>query len=91
MQGELLNFKVKIDPQTAHDSYSAWRESEHDDLVLSVALACWYAETRPKSHRFAYFNPGQKIICKYRPPGTLPPPAHDSRPGYTYWPGQRFF
>ena len=42
---ELLNFKVKINPQTAHDSYSAWRENIHDDLVLAVALACWLAET----------------------------------------------
>lgn len=25
LQSELLNFKVKIDPRTAHDSYSAWR------------------------------------------------------------------
>jgi len=41
---EMLNFKVKIDPLTAHDSYSAWREAEHDDLVLAVALACWYGE-----------------------------------------------
>jgi hypothetical protein len=41
---EMLNFKVKIDPATAHDSYSAWREAEHDDLVLAVALACWYGE-----------------------------------------------
>jgi len=48
---EMLNFKVKIDPLTAHDSYSAWREAEHDDLVLSVALAAWYGERiskRPK-------------------------------------------
>lgn len=41
---ELLNFKVKINPKTAHDSYEAWREGIHDDLVLAVALACWYAE-----------------------------------------------
>lgn len=41
---ELLNFKVKIDPLTAHDSYAAWRENIHDDLVLAVALACWYGE-----------------------------------------------
>lgn len=41
---ELLNFRQKIDPITAHDSYSAWRENAHDDLVLSVALAAWYAE-----------------------------------------------
>ncbi len=46
---ELLNFRVKIDPLTAHDSYGAWREKEHDDLVLAVALACWYGE---QGHRF---------------------------------------
>jgi hypothetical protein len=44
LQTEMLNFKVKIDPVTAHDSYSAWRESDHDDLVLSVALAAWLGE-----------------------------------------------
>ncbi|MFA5408542.1 MAG: hypothetical protein WC343_07195 [Bacilli bacterium] len=47
LQAELLNFKVKIDPKTAHDSYSAWREQEHDDLVLSVAMAAWWAEQNP--------------------------------------------
>ncbi len=47
LQSELLNFKVKIDPRTAHDSYSAWREEDHDDLVLSVALAAWMGE-RPR-------------------------------------------
>jgi hypothetical protein len=41
---ELLNFKVKISLDTAHDSYGAWREGEHDDLVLAVALALWIAE-----------------------------------------------
>jgi hypothetical protein len=40
---ELRNFRVKIDPRTAHDSYSHWREGMHDDLVLAVALACWVA------------------------------------------------
>lgn len=41
---ELLNFKMKINLQTGHDSYEAWREGQHDDLVLAVALAVWYAE-----------------------------------------------
>jgi hypothetical protein len=41
---ELLSFRVKIDISTAHDSYEAWRERDHDDLVLSVALACWAGE-----------------------------------------------
>jgi hypothetical protein len=40
---ELSNFKVKISV-SGHDSYDAWRESIHDDLVLSVALAVWFAE-----------------------------------------------
>ena len=44
---ELQNVRVKIDPQTAHDSYSAWREADHDDLVLAVALAVWRGENLP--------------------------------------------
>jgi excisionase family DNA binding protein len=38
---ELLAFRVKINLQTEHDSYEAWREKDHDDLVLAVALAVW--------------------------------------------------
>jgi hypothetical protein len=44
LERELLNFKVKINPATAHNSYEHWREAEHDDLVLAVALACWHQE-----------------------------------------------
>jgi hypothetical protein len=46
LRAELLNFRVKINVATAHDSYEAWREGDHDDLVLATALACWEA-TRP--------------------------------------------
>jgi hypothetical protein len=42
---ELSNFKVKISA-AGHDSYNAWRESVHDDLVLSVALAAWFGERK---------------------------------------------
>ena len=41
---ELANFRVTIDPKTAHESFAAWRERDHDDLVLAVALACWAGE-----------------------------------------------
>jgi hypothetical protein len=41
---ELLNFKVKVNVASGHDSYESWRENVHDDLVLSVAMACWYGE-----------------------------------------------
>jgi hypothetical protein len=44
LKQELLNFRVKIDPKTAHDSYEHWREGDHDDLVLATALACWFSE-----------------------------------------------
>jgi hypothetical protein len=43
---ELETFKVKVNIRTAHDSYEAWRETDHDDLVLALALACWWAERR---------------------------------------------
>jgi hypothetical protein len=52
LKSELANFKVKIDPATAHDSYSAWREGLHDDTVLATACAAWYAE-RAEHQSFA--------------------------------------
>ncbi|HVS39959.1 MAG TPA: hypothetical protein VMS17_30655 [Gemmataceae bacterium] len=27
-----------------YETFEDWREREHDDLVLSVALACWYGQ-----------------------------------------------
>ena len=49
---ELTNFHVKIDLDTAHDSYGAWRSGQHDDMVLALALAVWAGENpvyfRPK-------------------------------------------
>jgi hypothetical protein len=50
---ELENFKVKVSTRTAHDSYEAWRESDHDDLVLALALACWWRERRSQAVRLA--------------------------------------
>jgi hypothetical protein len=53
---EMLNFKVKISAETAHDSYAAWREGEHDDLVLAAALACWAAESKLVNGEFRQWN-----------------------------------
>lgn len=44
---ELHGFRVKI-TAAAHDTYGPWREGAHDDLVLAVALACWYAGEQKK-------------------------------------------
>jgi hypothetical protein len=49
---ELTNFKVKIST-TAHDSYEAWRDGDHDDLVLSVALATWASISKRINAEFA--------------------------------------
>lgn len=47
LTSELLAFKVSVNLR-GHASFGndvgAWRENDHDDLVLSVALAAWYGE-----------------------------------------------
>ena len=40
LASELSTFKVKI-TTAANASFGAWREGEHDDLVLAVAMAVW--------------------------------------------------
>jgi hypothetical protein len=40
---EMLAFKVRI-IAAANDTYGAWREGEHDDLVLAVCMAVWFGE-----------------------------------------------
>lgn len=45
---ELLNFKVKIKPKTGNDSFEAWRDRDHDDLVLSAAIAASWGESYRK-------------------------------------------
>jgi hypothetical protein len=46
LKGELSNFKARIS-LAGHDSYGAgsdWREGNHDDLVLAVAMGVWWGE-----------------------------------------------
>ena len=37
---EMAEMRVKIST-SGNEQFGAWREGEHDDLVLAVALACW--------------------------------------------------
>jgi hypothetical protein len=39
---ELINFKVKI-TKARNETYEAWREGDHDDLVLMLGVVAWYA------------------------------------------------
>jgi hypothetical protein len=43
LTAELLNFRAKI-TESGQDTYAAWREADHDDIVLGLAIAVWYAE-----------------------------------------------
>jgi len=45
---ELQNFKIKF-TRAGNDTYEAWRESDHDDLVLAAAMAAWFAEKKLSS------------------------------------------
>jgi hypothetical protein len=40
---ELESFRVKI-TASANETFEAWRERDHDDLVLATALAAWVGE-----------------------------------------------
>jgi hypothetical protein len=39
---ELHDFRYRVDPETGYESFSA-RSSEHDDAVLAIAQAAWFA------------------------------------------------
>lgn len=40
---ELRMFKVKV-TAAGNETFEAWRERDHDDMVFAVALPTWYAE-----------------------------------------------
>lgn len=46
---ELQDFEVKI-TESANDTYGAWREGTHDDLVLAVALGLWVGKKKGTPH-----------------------------------------
>jgi hypothetical protein len=40
---EMQLFRVKV-TAAAHETFEAWRDRDHDDMVLATALACWAGE-----------------------------------------------
>lgn len=59
LEKELETFRVKVTPDR-NETFAAWREKDHDDLVLALALAVWYGE------RYGVADPS------YRPPAYEP-------------------
>jgi hypothetical protein len=56
---ELARFQVKI-TAAANEVFGAWREGQHDDLVLAVGIAAWYGQQLPTGPpgRPTVFEPG---------------------------------
>jgi hypothetical protein len=54
---ELQTFKTQKVNLSATETFEAWRERDHDDLVLAVALAAWMAEPPPGHHFTRVRNP----------------------------------
>src|SRR2546429_131204 len=46
---ELRKFQRRF-TQAANEQFGSWREGTHDDFVLALALACWYAEQNRPAH-----------------------------------------
>lgn len=44
---ELYTMRMKQNPKTGNESYEAWREGDHDDLVFALAMAAWWMERHP--------------------------------------------
>jgi hypothetical protein len=51
--GELTTFSTKI-TLAGNETFEAWRERDHDDMVLAVAMALWLAENTSRG-RFGIF------------------------------------
>jgi len=48
LKKELLNFTYKVNINTGHTHFEAWRERDHDDQVYAVACGLWWLDKRSK-------------------------------------------
>ncbi len=63
---ELQTFSVKI-TTSLNETYEAWRDGDHDDLVLALAFACWAGELfRPWEAASSIPNPPRPLLDKAR-------------------------
>jgi hypothetical protein len=67
---ELQNFQVKI-TAAANETFGVWRDGQHDDLVLAVALACWWAERYPPLDGSAFGGGGGESLIANAPEGVF--------------------
>ena len=58
LKKELLAFRQKISI-SGHDTYEAWREAAHDDLVLALGMAIWTAQTTISTSALGHLGAGR--------------------------------
>lgn len=69
---EMETFRVRV-TEDRNETFASWRERDHDDILLAMALAVWYGERHPGNLGDCYSKP------KPRTPGIDPItglPAH---------------
>lgn len=70
LRREMQSFKAKINPATGHETYAAdWREGDHDDLVLAVAMALWFAkrgDAKPNSASTPMHRKSDRALQRFR-------------------------
>lgn len=62
LEAELRHFRLKF-TQSANMQYEAWREGDHDDLVLAGALASWALLRGPLGGPATYAVGGQRLTA----------------------------
>lgn len=74
LRKELETFKLKF-TQSANMQYEAWRDGDHDDLVLAAALASWALQRGPLGQPLQAAAGGKRAETALRAGGSgdLPP------------------
>lgn len=61
LKEELQSFTIKI-TEAGNDTYEAWREGQHDDLVFALCLAVWHAERCLSAEEFGRLHPPEPLV-----------------------------
>jgi hypothetical protein len=88
LTAELSKFRAKINIATGNESYEAWRERDHDDLVLALAIALWWVETTPGPEAWNLRVITLPSNAQGRPTPVPPPPLSSGEVRHFFQSGQ---